>query len=184
MVPVALWILYVTPKWLPYRVYEFIAAFPLTSVYILQSFNKKEIHNLRLLNNQTVSHSPSVAFPEFNTKYSSEQPSRPQQAPPLAYESRPWRSTTATGGRSQAFRLPGLHGSSRGPCSSHLCKAQASRCPLSELASRLPPQLPLADVDVREPWVALLELLLFGGGLLRSWGFWFVRAGSSACGAC
>ena len=62
MVPVALWILHVTHKWLSHEIYNFIAAFPLTSVYILQSFNKKEIHSLRILINQTVSRSPSVAI--------------------------------------------------------------------------------------------------------------------------
>ena len=93
-------------------------------------------------------------------------------------------------GQSQAARVPGLHGSSRGACSNHFCKPQASPWPFPECASRLSPRLPplpwLRPVaaDVREPWVALLELLGFGDGLSGPFAFGFVRAGLFAWETC
>ena len=81
----------------------------------------------------------------------------------------------------QAFRLPGLHGSSRGVCWSQWCKAHASRWFLAELAPWL--ALP-ADVDVREPWVVLVELMDLAGGLSVSLDFWVVTAGLGAWGIC
>ena len=93
-------------------------------------------------------------------------------------------------GQSQAARLPGLHGSSRGACSNHFCKPQASPWSFPECASRLSPRLPTLPwlrpvaADVREPLVALLELLGFGDGLSGPRGFGFVRTGLFAWETC
>lgn len=46
---------------------------------------------------------------------------------------------------------------------------------LTELASPLPLPL-LADVDFREPWVVLVELMDLGDALLVALGFWVVRS--------
>lgn len=83
----------------------------------------------------------------------------------------------------QALRLPGFQGSSRGVCWSQRGKAQASRWLLAEFASLLALALESpADVDVREPRVVLVELGEFGDGLSVALGFWVVRAGLLAWG--
>lgn len=80
--------------------------------------------------------------------------------------------------KTQALRLPGLHGSSRGVCSSHFCKVEASRWLLPGLAPwlRLPADAdPVADD--REPWLVLVEVMDFAEGWLLSLGFWGMRVG-------
>lgn len=140
---------------------------------------RKIIHTLRIHNNQPVPRSPSQPLSQIPTAYSSASSSQPQHAPRSAHDPQPQRRHRRQVRETQAFRLPNLHGSSRGPCSSHFCNAHASRWPSSEFALRFLSQALLAVVDVREPWVALLELLLFGDGLSS---FASSFAGLCACG--
>ena len=174
-----------------------IAAVP-HSTFLQSHPGKIKPWNTQSNDDRTPRHRPIAAPPDsiqksagtsFNDRY------RPNPSAHLTNHDSSIHATS-NGSSNQDRRLAALHGSSRGPCSSHFRKAQASRWPVPEPASRLPPQVPprpgstigpwplLADVDVREPAVVLLELLGFGGCLLRCPGFCFLRAAFFAWEIC